>query len=84
MSLYYKARIFMDMKYYKQAEQIYRELLAEEPGFENGLLDLAYIYEVTDRPREAEKTYKRFSRQSGKRAGPHQAWQSLHAGGQGQ
>ena len=47
------------MKYYEQAEQIYRELLAAEPGFENGLLDLAYIFEVTDRPREAEKTYVR-------------------------
>ena len=57
LSLYYKARIFLDIEIYDQAEHLYRELLLAEPEFENGLLDLAYIYEVTDRPREAEKTY---------------------------
>ncbi len=84
MPLYYKARIFLDMKYYDQAEQILKQLLAKEPGFEDGMLDLAYIYEVTDHPREAERTYLEILEANPANSQALcQAWKSLYAPGQG-
>ncbi len=54
---YYKGRVFLDMKLYDKAETAYREALEMDPLFESALLDLAYVYEVTERPRKAEETY---------------------------
>jgi|WetSurMetagenome_2_1015567.scaffolds.fasta_scaffold16077_5 tetratricopeptide (TPR) repeat protein len=59
MALYYKARVFLDMKLYDQAETAYREVVMAEPSFENALLDLGYVYEVTERNKAAEETYLR-------------------------
>lgn len=59
MAVYYKARVLLDMKMYPQAEAAYQAVLASEPSFENALLDLGYLYEVTDRLKAAEDTYLR-------------------------
>ncbi len=59
MALYYKARVYLDMKLYDQAETAYREVLVAEPSFENALLDLGYVYELTERNKAAEETYLR-------------------------
>lgn len=59
LAYYYKARVFLEMKLYDQAEQMYIKALQLDPYLTDALLDLSYLYEITDQHDKAIDTYKR-------------------------
>ena len=59
IAYYYRGRIYLELKDYKNAEKAYRNALDRNESLEPALFDLGTLYQMTHQPEKAVETYKK-------------------------